>query len=159
MKRFLGIALVVGVATLLVGPAARLVAGGRTSRCAPRVSGMGSPTSIRMGKGARLFADLVDKASGGKIKITVLRQPGARPRFTDALGGAGRGAGVLRREPGDDELPGSRKSASWTCPICWQTPKEAYAIYDGPALDYVNNKLEQAGLVTMGVVGKTGSAS
>jgi TRAP-type transport system periplasmic protein len=148
MKRLLGIALIVGVATLLVGPQPAWSQGADIKARTARF-GHGLADDHPMGKGARFFADLVDKASGGKIKITVFANQvlGPDSQMLSAVQG-----GVQEFYVGSPATMNTRvkEIGFMDLPYLLATSKEAYAIYDGPALDYVNTKLEQAGLVTLG---------
>jgi tripartite ATP-independent transporter DctP family solute receptor len=101
------------------------------------------------GKAARHFAELVDKASGGKIKITVLANQvlGPDTQMLTALQ-----SGVQEFYAGSPSTLNTqvKELGFIDLPYLLANYQEAHAFYDGPALDYVNKKLEQIGIVVLG---------
>ena len=146
MKRILNFVVAFGVIAIVIGiqPAQSADINERKARF-----GHGLTEEHPQGKAALHFAELVDKASSGKIKITVLANQVLGP---DAQMLSALQSGVQEFYAGSPATLNTqvKELAFLDLPYLLASSREAHAFYDGPALDYVNKKLEQVGVVVLG---------
>lgn len=108
--------------------------------------GYGLLENSNQGRAARFFAEQVEKASAGKIKV-------------QTIGGAALGSDVQMQTAlinGSQEMMvGStatlaglvKEMAIWDAPFLFNNSREAYAVLDGPVGTKVMNRLNDRGLV------------
>ncbi len=108
--------------------------------------GFGNPESSPSGQGVKHFAELVDKKSGGKMKVRLFggAQLGADMAMQTALA-----AGTQEMMVGSTAtLVGMVKEFGiLDLPFVFQTPEEAYAVVDGPIGSKLTAKLPAVGLI------------
>lgn len=108
--------------------------------------GYGLNEQSNQGRAAKVFADEVEKRSGGKMKVR-------------AVGAAALGSDVQMQQAliggAQEMMVGStatlvgitKEMALWDAPFMFSNPKEADALLDGPVGQKVMNKLPEKGLV------------
>ncbi|MBS0291167.1 MAG: TRAP transporter substrate-binding protein [Proteobacteria bacterium] len=134
----------------LAGLVAALVATGvaQAQDFKPRIVrfGFGLVDNSNQGRAARMFAQEVEKASGGKMKVRAIGNAslGSDTQMQQALiGGAqemmvGSTATLVGLTP---------EMAIWDTPFLFNSAKEADAVLDGPAGDKIKARLEAKGMV------------
>jgi len=114
----------------------------------PRVIrfGYGLQEQSNQGRAARVFADEVEKLSGGKMKI---RPVGAAALGSDVQMQQALIGGAQEMMVGSTAtLVGiTKEMALWDSPFLFSNAKEADALLDGPIGEKVKAKLEEKGLV------------
>lgn len=108
--------------------------------------GFGNPESSPSGQGVKHFAELVDKKSGGKMKVRLF---GAALLGADMAMQTSLAAGTQEMMVGSTAtLVGIVKEFGiLDLPFVFQTPEEAYAVVDGPIGQKLTAKLPEVGLV------------
>jgi tripartite ATP-independent transporter DctP family solute receptor len=108
--------------------------------------GFGNPDSSPSGQGVKHFAELVDKKSGGKMKV---RMFGGAVLGADMAMQTALTAGTQEMMVGSTAtLVGMAKEFGiLDLPFVFQTPEEAYAVVDGPVGKKLTAKLPSVGLV------------
>ncbi len=108
--------------------------------------GYGLNEQSNQGRAAKVFAEAVEKASGGKMKVR-------------AIGAAALGSDVQMQNSliggAQEMMVGStatlvgitKEMALWDTPFLISNAKEADALLDGPVGDKIRNKLQEKGLV------------
>jgi tripartite ATP-independent transporter DctP family solute receptor len=108
--------------------------------------GYGLKEESNQGRAARLFAEEVDKLSGGKMKVRLGGNStmGSDVAMQDALI-----AGKLEMMVGSTAtlVPITREMALWDSPFLFSSAKEADFLLDGPIGDKVKDKLKDKGLI------------
>jgi len=147
MKRF-ACALARSTSSLLMG--AMVIAAGTAMAqdINPRVIrfGFGNPEISPSGQGVKHFAELVDKKSGGKMKVRL---------FGGAVLGADMAMQTALTAGTQEMMVGStatlvgmvKEFGILDLPFVFQTPEEAYAVVDGPIGQKLTSKLPAVGLV------------
>lgn len=111
--------------------------------------GHGMADSHPAGQAARQFAAEMEKASAGKMKISVIANQalGPDPQMLAALQG-----GVQEFYTGSAlAMLGQVKELGFQdVPFLFNTEAEAHAVFDGPVGDYLNRKLSAAGIHVLG---------
>lgn len=111
--------------------------------------GHGMADAHPAGKAAKMFAAEVEKASGGKIKTSVIANQalGPDPQMLGALQG-----GVQEFYTGSAlAMLGQVKELGFQdVPFLFNTEAEAHAVFDGPVGDYLNEKLSGVGIHVLG---------
>ncbi len=111
--------------------------------------GHGMADAHPAGQAARRFAADMEKASGGKMKISVIANQalGPDPQMLAALQG-----GVQEFYTGSAlAMLGQVKELGFQdVPFLFNSEAEAHAVFDGPVGDYLNRKLADAGLHVLG---------
>ena len=139
--KHLAVALSVGVATLVAGIA-------QAQDIKPRLIrfGYGLNEQSNQGRAAKLFAEEVEKASGGKMRVR-------------AIGAAALGSDVQMQQAliggAQEMMVGStatlvgitKEMALWDTPFLFNNGAEADAVLDGPVGQKVMDKLQEKGLV------------
>jgi TRAP-type transport system periplasmic protein len=114
----------------------------------PRVIrfGYGLQEQSNQGRASRVFADEVEKLSGGKMKI---RAQGAAALGSDEQMQQALISGAQEMMVGSTAtLVGiTKEMALWDSPFLFSNAKEADALLDGPVGDKVRGKLDEKGLV------------
>lgn len=108
--------------------------------------GFGNPESSPSGQGVKRFAELVDKKSGGKIKVRL---------FGNAILGADMAMQTALTAGTQEMMVGStatlvgmvKEFGILDLPFVFRTPEEAYAVVDGPIGQTLTGKLPAVGLV------------
>jgi tripartite ATP-independent transporter DctP family solute receptor len=137
--------------TFLAAAAAALLAGSFAASAQdikPRLIrfGYGLNEQSNQGRAAKLFADEVDKRSGGKMK---LRAVGAAALGSDVQMQQALMGGAQEMMVGSTAtLVGiTKEMALWDTPFLFSNAREADALLDGPIGDTIRNKLQEKGLV------------
>lgn len=108
--------------------------------------GYGLNEQSNQGRGAKAFAEAVEKASGGKMKVRTIGASALGPDMqmqNSLIGGA------------QEMMVGStatlvgitKEMALWDTPFLVSNTKEADALLDGPIGDKIRDKLQEKGLV------------
>jgi TRAP-type transport system periplasmic protein len=108
--------------------------------------GYGLNEQSNQGRAAKVFADAVDKASGGKMKV---RSIGAAALGPDTQMQQSLIGGAQEMMVGSTAtLVGiTKEMALWDSPFLISSAKEADALLDGPIGDKIRAKLQEKGLV------------
>jgi tripartite ATP-independent transporter DctP family solute receptor len=108
--------------------------------------GYGLQEQSNQGRAVRLFAEEVEKASGGKMKIRGIGAAalGSDVQMQQALIG---GAQEMMVGSTATLVGITKEMAIWDTPFLVNNPKEADALLDGPVGEKVKAKLEEKGLV------------
>jgi tripartite ATP-independent transporter DctP family solute receptor len=108
--------------------------------------GFGNPDSSPSGQGVKHFAELVEKKSGGKMKVRL---------FGGAVFGADMAMQTALTAGTQEMMVGStatlvgmvKEFGILDLPFVFQTPEEAYAVVDGPIGQKLTAKLPDVGLI------------
>ena len=108
--------------------------------------GYGLNEASNQGRAAKVFADAVDKASGGKMKVRAIGAAALGPdtQMQQALIG---GAQEMMVGSTATLVGITKEMALWDTPFLFSNVKEADALLDGPIGDKVKAKLQEKGLV------------
>jgi tripartite ATP-independent transporter DctP family solute receptor len=108
--------------------------------------GYGLNEQSNQGRAAKVFADAVDKASGGKMKVRVIGAAALGPdtQMQQSLIG---GAQEMMVGSTATLVGITKEMALWDSPFLISSAKEADALLDGPVGDKVRAKLQEKGLV------------
>ncbi len=108
--------------------------------------GYGLNEQSNQGRAAKVFAEAVEKASGGKMKVRTI---GAAARGPDVQMQNSLIGGAQEMMVGSTAtLVGiTKEMALWDTPFLISNAKEADALLDGPVGDKIRNKLQDKGLV------------
>jgi TRAP-type transport system periplasmic protein len=108
--------------------------------------GYGLNEQSNQGRAAKVFADDVDKLSGGKMKVRAFGAAslGSDVQMQQALVG---GAQEMMVGSTATLVGITKEMALWDTPFLFSTPQEADAVLDGPVGTKVKAKLEEKGLV------------
>ncbi|AEB85358.1 TRAP transporter substrate-binding protein [Alicycliphilus denitrificans] len=134
----------------LAGLVAALVAAGaaQAQDFKPRIVrfGYGLVDNSNQGRAARMFAQEVEKASGGKMKVRAIGNAslGSDTQMQQALIGGAQEMMVGSTATLVGLVP---EMAVWDTPFLFSSAKEADAVLDGPVGDKIKAKLEAKGMV------------
>ena len=108
--------------------------------------GYGLNEQSNQGRAAKVFADAVDKASGGKMKVRAIGAAALGPdtQMQQALIG---GAQEMMVGSTATLVGITKEMALWDTPFLISNTKEADTLLDGPIGDKIRNKLQEKGLV------------
>lgn len=108
--------------------------------------GYGLNEQSNQGRAAKLFAEQVEKASGGKMRVRAIGAAALGPdtQMQQALIG---GAQEMMVGSTATLVGISKEMALWDTPFLFNSAKEADALLDGPTGDKVRAKLQDKGLV------------
>jgi TRAP-type transport system periplasmic protein len=108
--------------------------------------GYGLNEQSNQGRAAKVFADAVEKASGGKMKVRAIGAAALGPdvQMQQALIG---GAQEMMVGSTATLVGITKEMALWDTPFLFNTAKEADAVLDGPIGQKVMDKLQEKGLV------------
>ena len=108
--------------------------------------GYGLNEASNQGRAAKVFADAVDKASGGKMKVRAIGAAALGPdiQMQQALIG---GAQEMMVGSTATLVGITKEMALWDTPFLFSNVKEADALLDGPIGDKIKAKLQDKGLV------------
>ncbi|MES2582312.1 MAG: TRAP transporter substrate-binding protein [Pseudomonadota bacterium] len=108
--------------------------------------GYGLNEQSNQGRAAKVFADAVDKASGGKMKVRAIGAAALGPdtQMQQALIG---GAQEMMVGSTATLVGITKEMALWDTPFLFTNTKEADTLLDGPIGDKIRNKLQEKGLV------------
>nr|WP_315490087.1 TRAP transporter substrate-binding protein [uncultured Rhodoferax sp.] len=108
--------------------------------------GYGLNEQSNQGRAAKVFADAVDKASGGKMKVRAIGAAALGPdnQMQQALIG---GAQEMMVGSTATLVGITKEMALWDTPFLFNNTKEADTLLDGPIGDKIRNKLQEKGLV------------
>lgn len=108
--------------------------------------GYGLNEQSNQGRAARVFAEQVEKASGGKMKIRAIGASalGSDVQMQQALMG---GAQEMMVGSTATLVGITKEMALWDTPFLFSTAKEADTLLDGPIGERIKNKLQDKGLV------------
>ncbi|TAG25775.1 MAG: TRAP transporter substrate-binding protein [Burkholderiales bacterium] len=108
--------------------------------------GYGLNEASNQGRAAKVFAEAVEKASGGKMKVRAIGAAALGPdtQMQQALIG---GAQEMMVGSTATLVGISKEMALWDTPFLFSNSKEADALLDGPIGERVKAKLEDKGLV------------
>ena len=108
--------------------------------------GYGLNEQSNQGRAAKLFAEQVEKASGGKMRVRAIGAAALGPdtQMQQALIG---GAQEMMVGSTATLVGISKEMALWDTPFLFNNAKEADALLDGPVGDKVRAKLQDKGLV------------
>jgi TRAP-type transport system periplasmic protein len=108
--------------------------------------GYGLNEQSNQGRAAKVFADQVEKASGGKMKVRAIGAAALGPdvQMQQALIG---GAQEMMVGSTATLVGTTKEMALWDTPFLFGTAKEADAVLDGPIGQKVIDKLPEKGLV------------
>jgi tripartite ATP-independent transporter DctP family solute receptor len=108
--------------------------------------GYGLNEQSNQGRAAKVFAEAVDKASGGKMKVRAIGAAALGPdtQMQQSLIG---GAQEMMVGSTATLVGITKEMALWDSPFLISSAKEADALLDGPVGDKVRNKLQEKGLV------------
>ena len=108
--------------------------------------GYGLNESSNQGRAAKVFADAVEKTSGGKMKVRTIGAAALGPdtQMQQALIG---GAQEMMVGSTATLVGITKEMALWDTPFLFSNAKEADALLDGPIGDKVMAKLQDKGLV------------
>lgn len=144
LKRLIAVAALGSLAWLSAPHAFAQDAKVRTARF-----GHGLADAHPAGQAGKMFAAEMEKASAGKIKISVIGNQalGPDPQMLSALQG-----GVQEFYTGSAlALLGQVKELGFQdIPFLFQTEAEAHAVFDGPVGDHLNAKLQGVGIHVLG---------
>ena len=108
--------------------------------------GYGLNEQSNQGRAVKMFADEVDKASGGKMKVRGIGAAalGSDVQMQQALIGGAQEMTVVTAST----LVGiTKEMALWDTPFLFNNSREADAVLDGPVGDKTRAKLEEKGLI------------
>ena len=134
----------------LAGLVAALVATGaaQAQDFKPRIVrfGYGLVDNSNQGRAARMFAQEVEKATGGKMKVRAIGNAslGSDTQMQQALIG---GAQEMMVGSTATLVGITKEMAVWDTPFLFNNTKEADAVLDGPVGQKVMDKLQEKGLV------------
>ena len=108
--------------------------------------GYGLNEQSNQGRAAKVFADEVAKASGGKMKVRAIGAAALGPdtQMQQALIG---GAQEMMVGSTATLVGITKEMALWDTPFLFSTAKEADLLLDGPIGDKIKDKLQEKGLV------------
>ncbi len=108
--------------------------------------GYGLNEQSNQGRAAKVFADAVDKASGGKMKVRAIGAAALGPdtQMQQALIG---GAQEMMVGSTATLVGITKEMALWDTPFLINNAKEADTLLDGPIGDKIKDKLQEKGLV------------
>ena len=108
--------------------------------------GYGLNEQSNQGRAVKMFAEAVEKASGGKMKVRAIGAAalGADTQMQQALIG---GAQEVMVGSTATLVGITKEMALWDTPFLFNNAKEADALLDGPIGDKVRAKLQEKGLV------------
>ncbi|MDB5884921.1 MAG: dicarboxylate transporter, DctP subunit [Polaromonas sp.] len=108
--------------------------------------GYGLNEASNQGRAAKVFADAVDKASGGKMKVRAIGAAALGPdtQMQQALIG---GAQEMMVGSTATLVGITKEMALWDTPFLISNAKEADALLDGPIGEKIKDKLQEKGLV------------
>ena len=108
--------------------------------------GYGLNEQSNQGRAAKVFADAVDKASAGKMKVRAIGAAALGPdtQMQQALIG---GAQEMMVGSTATLVGITKEMALWDTPFLFTNTKEADTLLDGPIGDKIRNKLQEKGLV------------
>ena len=108
--------------------------------------GYGLNEASNQGRAAKVFADAVAKASGGKMKVRAIGAAALGPdtQMQQALIG---GAQEMMVGSTATLVGITKEMALWDTPFLISNTKEADALLDGPVGDKIKDKLQEKGLV------------
>ena len=108
--------------------------------------GYGLNEASNQGRAAKVFADAVDKASGGKMKVRAIGAAALGPdtQMQQALIG---GAQEMMVGSTATLVGITKEMALWDTPFLISNTKEADQLLDGPVGDKIRDKLQEKGLV------------
>jgi TRAP-type transport system periplasmic protein len=108
--------------------------------------GYGLNEQSNQGRAAKVFADAVDKASGGKMKVRAIGAAALGPdtQMQQALIG---GAQEMMVGSTATLVGTTKEMALWDTPFLFNNAKEADALLDGPIGEKIKTKLQDKGLV------------
>ena len=108
--------------------------------------GYGLNEASNQGRAAKVFADAVEKASGGKMKVRAIGAAALGPdtQMQQALIG---GAQEMMVGSTATLVGITKEMALWDTPFLFSNAKEADALLDGPIGDKIKAKLQDKGLV------------
>jgi tripartite ATP-independent transporter DctP family solute receptor len=108
--------------------------------------GYGLNEQSNQGRAAKVFADAVDKASGGKMKVRAIGAAALGPdtQMQQALIG---GAQEMMVGSTATLVGITKEMALWDTPFLFSNAKEADALLDGPIGEKIKAKLQEKGLV------------
>lgn len=108
--------------------------------------GYGLNEASNQSRAAKVFADAVDKASGGKMKVRAIGAAALGPdtQMQQALIG---GAQEMMVGSTATLVGITKEMALWDTPFLISNTKEADTLLDGPIGDKIRNKLQEKGLV------------
>lgn len=108
--------------------------------------GYGLNEQSNQGRAAKVFADAVEKASGGKMKVRAIGAAALGPdtQMQQALIG---GAQEMMVGSTATLVGITKEMALWDTPFLFSNTKEADTLLDGPIGDKIRNKLQEKGLV------------
>ena len=108
--------------------------------------GYGLNEASNQGRAAKVFAEAVDKASGGKMKVRAIGAAALGPdtQMQQALIG---GAQEMMVGSTATLVGITKEMALWDTPFLFSNAKEADELLDGPVGDKVKAKLQDKGLV------------
>lgn len=108
--------------------------------------GYGLNEQSNQGRAAKVFADAVDKASGGKMKVRTIGAAALGPdtQMQQALIG---GAQEMMVGSTATLVGTTKEMALWDTPFLFNNAKEADALLDGPIGEKIKAKLQDKGLV------------
>jgi tripartite ATP-independent transporter DctP family solute receptor len=134
--------------TLVAAAAALLVAPSFAQDIKPRLIrfGYGLNEQSNQGRAVKVFADAVEKSSGGKMKIRAVGAAALGPdvQMQQALIG---GAQEMMVGSTATLVGITKEMALWDTPFLFNNAKEADAVLDGPIGQKVIDKLQEKGLV------------
>jgi tripartite ATP-independent transporter DctP family solute receptor len=134
--------------TFVAAAAALLVAPSFAQDIKPRLIrfGYGLNEQSNQGRAVKVFADAVEKASGGKMRVRAVGAAALGPdvQMQQALIG---GAQEMMVGSTATLVGITKEMALWDTPFLFQNAKEADAILDGPIGQKVMDKLQDKGLV------------
>jgi tripartite ATP-independent transporter DctP family solute receptor len=131
----------IGVATLVAGYAHAQQINSRMIRF-----GYGLNEQSNQGRAVKVFADEVEKASGGKMKVRAVGAAalGSDIQMQQALIG---GAQEMMVGSTSTLVGVAKEMALWDTPFLFNNTREADALLDGPVGQKVMDKLQEKGLV------------
>ncbi len=108
--------------------------------------GYGLNEQSNQGRAAKVFAEAVEKASGGKMKVRTIGAAALGPdvQMQNSLIG---GAQEMMVGSTATLVGITKEMALWDTPFLISNAKEADALLDGPVGDKIRNKLQDKGLV------------
>ena len=108
--------------------------------------GYGLNEQSNQGRAVKMFAEQVDKASGGKMKVRAIGAAALGPdtQMQQSLIG---GAQEMMVGSTATLVGITKEMALWDSPFLISNAKEADALLDGPVGDKIRNKLQDKGLV------------
>ncbi len=108
--------------------------------------GYGLNEASNQGRAAKVFADAVEKASGGKMKVRAIGAAALGPdtQMQQALVG---GAQEMMVGSTATLVGITKEMALWDTPFLFSNAQEADALLDGPIGDKIKAKLQDKGLV------------